>query len=182
MADTTSKTREFVGKIRKSPVFTSLVALEACTGWPFPVRKNGRVYVSIPFFGCPRTAGQKENPLYPPFAVITAQWSNGLVVEYLNLRFRNPWPEGKWDEQVGTFPHAAVAGLSVSEYTAKREELFAMYDELFDTLEKGGEFNEDWTTRFESLLRLLLEPSLEPYYRALAPKFFDRFLPVAVSA
>jgi hypothetical protein len=25
---------------------------------------------------------------------------------------------------------------------------------------------------------MLLEPALEPYYRALAPRFFDRYLPV----
>ena len=177
-----SKTEDFIKSIRKHPVFTSLVALEAGTGWPYPVRKGGKVYVTLPFFGCPRTANQKETPLYPPFATITAGWNTGLVVEYENLRFRNPWPEGRWDEQVGTFPHPAVAGLTVGDYKAKRAELFAMYDELFDTLEAGGEFADGWIGRFEALLRLLVEPSLEPYYRALAPKFFDRFLPAAVAA
>ena len=68
-----SKTEEFIKSIRKTPVFTSLVALEAGTGWPFPVRKGGRVYVTLPFFGCPRTASQRETPLYPPFATITAE-------------------------------------------------------------------------------------------------------------
>ena len=53
---------------------------------------------------------------------------------------------------------------------------------LINPTETGGEFTDEWTARFESLLRLLMEPSLEPYYRALAPKFFNRFLPAAVSA
>ncbi len=177
-----SKTEEFIKTIRKSPVFTSLVALEAGTGWPFPVRKNGKVYVTLPFFGCPRTASQKETPLYPPFATITSAWPTGLVVEYANLRFRNPLPDATWDEQVGTFPHPGIAKMTVGEYKEKRRELFSMYDDLFAALETNGEFTDEWASRFESLLRLLMEPSLEPYYRALAPKFFDRFLPAAVAA
>jgi hypothetical protein len=176
------KTEQFIKGVRKSPVFTSLVALEAGTGWPYPVRKGGRVYVTVPFFGCPRVADQKATPLYPPFATITAAWSNGLVVEYSNLRFRNPWPEGNWEDQVGTFPHDAISRMTVGEYKAKRAELLGLYDEMFDTLQSGGEFSDDWTSRFEQLLRTLMEPSLEPYYRAIAPKFFDRFLPASVTA
>jgi hypothetical protein len=176
------KTEAFIKTIRRSPVFTSLVALEAGTGWPFPVRKGGKVYVTLPFFGCPRVASQKETPLYPPFASITAAWQTGLIVEYVNLRFRNPWPEAPWDQQVGAFPHRGIAKMTVADYKATRQELLGMYDELFDTLEAGGEFAPEWTSRFESLLRRLMEPSLEPYYRALAPKFFDRFMPVGVAA
>lgn len=176
------RTEKLITDIRKSPVFTELVALEAGTGWPYPVRKDGKVFVTIPFFGCPRIADRKETPLFPPFATITASWTNGLIVEYQNLRFRNPWPEGNWEEQVGTFPHTAIQGLTVNDYKAKRSELFALYDEMFETLSQGRSFDAEWTARFEGLLRLLMEPTLEPYYRALAPKFFDRFLPVAVTA
>ena len=112
----------------------------------------------------------------------TSSRSNRVPVEYQNLRFRNPWPEGDWTARVGTFPHPAVAQMKVSEYRRKREELYAMYDEMFEKLAGGGEFSAEWTARFTELLRLLVEPSLEPYYRALGPKFFDRFLPAAVAA
>lgn len=176
------KTEQLIKTIRRSPVFTTLVPAEAGTGWPFPVRKGKAVFVTVPFFGCPRVPGQKQTPLYPPLATITADWSNSVIVEYASLRFKNPNPDLNWDDQVGTFPHEAITKMTIGQYKEKRAELFSLYSEMFEKLASGGEFTPDFATRFSAALRLLLEPSLEPYYRALAPKFFDRFLPVAATA
>ena len=42
-----------------------------------------------------------------------------------------------------------------------------------------GRLPASWADDFSSLLRKLVEPGLEPYYRKLGPGFFDRFLPPA---
>ena len=170
-----SKTKRLMEVLHKTPMFRQLVPQEAGMGWPIPIRKQGKVYAILPCFSyIPSEKG--KTVLYPPFATITVAWSNGLPVEYVNLRFQNPWPEGDWERQVGTFPHAAVAGLTVSQYQEKRHALLSMYDEMFAMLAQGSAFPPEWTARFGHLLRALMEPSLEPYYRALRPKFFNRFL------
>jgi len=168
---------DLMADVRKMPLFRQLVPMEAGVGWPIPLRKGGKVYVIFPFFGFGRTASQNKTVLSPPFATLTVTWSNWVVVEYVNLRFRHPWPEGQWEEQVGEFPHEAVAHLTVQQYREKRHELLTMYDEMLDRLEQGDTFDPAWQTRFGQLLRLLMEPSLEPYYRALGPKFFSHFFP-----
>ena len=171
-----SKTEQLMKEIRRQPIFRQLIPMEAAVGWPIPVRRDGAVYVTLPFYGYSRTKEKGRTMLYPPLATITLAWSNQKPVEYVNLRFRNPQPALKWDAQVGVFPHSAVAGLTVGQYLEKRGELLAMYDEMLETLAGGGGFSDEWTARFGALLRRLMEPSLEPYYRALAPGFFDRFL------
>lgn len=172
-----SKTEHLMHAIRRTPLFRQLVPQEAGVGWPIPLRKEGHVYVTLPCFGYAYARDKHETTLFPPLATITVAWSNGLPVEYVNLRFRNPWPEGPWEGAVGTFPHEAVARMKVEQYKAKRSELLAMYDELFDKLAQGSAFPTEWTEQFRTVLRTLMEPALEPYYRVLGARFFDRFLP-----
>ena len=174
-----SRTATLVETVRRTPIFNHLVPQEAGVGWPLPVRPGGRggaLYVTLPFFGITPDPAGGPTKLYPPFSTLTLKWSNGLPVEYLDLRFRNPWP-GDWEGLAGVFPHAAVAGMSVREYEAAKVELFRLYDEMFDRLDRGDSIPGEFAGGFGKLLRLLLEPPLEPFYRVLAPKFFDRFRP-----
>jgi hypothetical protein len=173
-----SRTARLMNDVRKTPVFRQLIPLEAGIGWPIPLRRAGKVCVILPFFGMGPALGSSVTALYPPFSTLTLEWSNQRVVEYVDLRFKNPWPEGEWEREAGTFPNGEVSSLTVNQYREKRGELLALYDELFGMLAANTPFSEEWTGRFSALLRLLLEPPLEPYYRAIGPKFFQRFLPI----
>jgi hypothetical protein len=174
-------------EIRKTPIFRQLVPQEAGIGWPIPLRKvmgaehKKKVFVSLPFFGFARIPNSQETALYPPFALLTIDCLTQVPMEYVNLRFRNPWPEGQWEGQIGTFPHVAIAHLSVSQYLEQRNQLLSMYDELLDALVKDQALSSEWCALFSKLLRTLMEPSQEPYYRVLGQmtgsKFFETFLP-----
>jgi hypothetical protein len=173
-------TEQAMENLRKMPIFRQLVPQEAGIGWPIPLRKeqNGvcRVYVTFPLFGQASRVEQGETVLFPPFATLTLDWATQVPVEYVSLRFHNPWPEEQWEGEIGTFPHAAIVHMTAGEYKAKRGELLALYDEMFELLAQKQPFPAAWIARFSELLRLLIEPALEPYYRVLAPKFFERFL------
>jgi len=171
-----SKTEKLIEDLRKTPIFRQVIPMEAQIGWPLPVRREYKVYVTFIFFGA-KNQGQGETILFPPFAKMTLDWSNQTPVEYTDFRFENPWKDAKKEGQIGTFPHRAIASLKVEEYLKKRRELLEMYDEMLFKLSQRQSLSSEWNNRFSQLLRLLLEPSLEPYYRVLAPKFFDRFLP-----
>lgn len=170
-----SKTAQLLDDVRKMPIFRQLIPQEAGVGWLIPLRKEGKVYVILPFYGY--TPKESQSVLYPPFATMTLSWANLTPVEYVNLRFENPAPELNWLKEVGTFPHPAVKNLTIKEYREKRQELLTMYDEMLDNLTQSNPFDSQWCDRFSQLLRLLIEPPLEPYYRVLGEKFFGRFLP-----
>ncbi len=172
-----SETAKLIKLVRAMPLAQQLIPMEALSGWPMPLRRGSKVYVHLPFIGANQTKDKSGMALFPPFALVTVDWSNGLPVQYLNLRFQHPWPEGYWDNQAGTFPHPEIAQLPKTEYVSKCQELLAMYDHLLNSLVKREAFTPEWKTRFSESLRLLMEPGLEPYYRALSPKFFQTFLP-----
>jgi hypothetical protein len=167
--------------MRKMPMYRQVIPQEAGIGWPIPLRRNKHVYVIMPCFGYAHTPDKHETTLYPPFATITLDWSKQVPVEYVDLRFRHPWLEGNWEQVAGTFPHAAVKELSVQQYQNLRNELLIMYDALLDTLGKQETLSAEWKTAFSLLLRTMMEPPLEPYYRALGEKFFQTFLPPLVA-
>ena len=173
---TISRTENLIKQVRKMPFYRQLIPLEAGIGFPLPTRKENKVYITLPFFGMGSAAEPGKTPLYPPLAIATLNWSNQIPVEYVDLRFRHPAPELNWAARVGTFPHPEVAQISVGEYRQLRQELFGMYDEMFDRLADRQPLSPEWSQRFSELLNLLIEPALKPYYRALNPKFSDRFL------
>jgi hypothetical protein len=159
-ASETTRTGALLRGIRRMPLFQQCVPMESGMGWMLPWRKDGRVYVTV--------------PLFPPFATLTLEWANARVVGFRNLAVDGLWPEAR--EPVGRFPHAAIARLRRSEYLALRAELFAHYDALCQMLASGSALDPAWSARFSELLRQLMEPALEPYYRQLAPNFVGRFL------
>jgi hypothetical protein len=173
-AHETTRTGSLLRGIRRMPVFQQCVPMEAGMGYMLPWRKDGRVYVTVPFFGMPPTRTAGGVPLYPPFATLTLDWERAAVVAYRDLRVDGLWPVA--GEPVGSFPHPAVAKLRRSEYLALRSELYAHYDALCRMLAEGSSPAPAWSERFSELLRQLVEPALEPYYRRLAPNFITRFL------
>ncbi|MEU6995535.1 hypothetical protein ABZ953_33380 [Streptomyces sp. NPDC046465] len=176
------RTEELLVRLRRMPLFRQLAPMESGLGWPVPLRLGpasgdaGRICLRVPLFGMrPRTGGGAE--LFPPFATVTLDRATGRPMEYVDLRLTRPWPVPDRPEPAGSFPHAAVSG-TVADYRAARGELLALYDDLCDHLAARTPFARG--ARFSALLRTLLEPGLEPYYRALGPEFFAHFLGTAL--
>lgn len=172
MADrSATRTGQLMAGVRAMPLFTQLCPERTQVGWPIPVRR-GAVYLRLPLCTFEPVAG-RGSALFAPFATLTVDWATGRPVEYADLRYTRPWPPGTADTPVGMFPHPGVRA-SLAGYQADRERLLAGYDGVVGALAGGPAYGDP--AGFGSLLRRLLEPDLEPYYRALGPKFFDRFL------
>jgi hypothetical protein len=171
-----ANTERLLEELRSSPLFRQLVPMEAGIGWPIPLRRNGKVYLTLPLFsfGVARGDGNRIE-LHPPFASVTVAWATGRPVKYVSFAYERPWPEVPAGP-VGVFPHDAIATLSIGEYRERRAELLGLYDGLCTALAGGEAFSAERSARFSELLRLMVEPSLEPFYRALGKSFFERFL------
>lgn len=159
-------------EIRKHPVFRSLVPMEAGVGWPVPIRRNGSVYLCIPFFGLQPAKDGNPILIYPPFATITLSWPNLVVVEYVNLRWKKIWSEKELSIPAGKFPHPTVAGLKLAEYNEMHGRLMWHYENMLN-----AKIDEAGLKEFKQLLAQMMEPALLPYYRKLFTKFYDHFLP-----
>ena len=175
------RTEQLTRDVRKMPLFRQLVPQEAGVGWPMPFRKANGVYVTLLFFGYGQDPDSGSTAVYPPFSMVTVDWANWRAMEYLDLRYRHPWPDDQCTARAGTFPHQAVAGLSVAEYrgTSYRDVLRLRRNTRSSGVGNRGSRRSRHAIR--ERLRVLMEPGLELYYRALSPQFFGRFLPTRAS-
>ena len=168
----TPKLDDALNRIRQSSIYRSLVPMQAGTGWPVPIRRRGKMYLCIPFFGMQHARGGQPVLIYPPFATITVAWPSLNPVEYVDLRWKNVWDEKEYANPAGTFPHPSVSGLKLSEYNNLRQRLMDHYESMLNnTIDESG------LTEFSELISKLIEPCLLRYYRNLFPKFYNFFIP-----
>jgi hypothetical protein len=179
-----SRTGQLHRGLRQMSLFRHMAPMEALIGWPIPVRHRPAsaggptaMYLRLPLYGWAQQDGQTR--LYPPFAVITLAWpgpgARPRPLDYADLRFTQAWARNAARDPVGTFPHDAVRG-TVADYLARRDRLFELYDEMMDALQEHKPFPGPACDEFAGLLRTLMEPALEGYYRDLAPGFCRQFL------
>jgi len=166
---------KIVKDIRKTPLFRQVVPMEAVTGWPIPLRKNGRVFIILPFYGA-QNKEKGKTILYPPLALITVDCITMVVVEYISTRFKNSWPDGNWETAAGYFPHEAISKMTIREYKNLKQQLMGLYDILIKCLIDGTELDAEVDAKFSEILGILMEPNLIPFYKAIRPSFFGHFL------
>lgn len=176
-----SRTSRTMGSLRNTPLFRSLIPMEAGIGWPIPtvptgVGAAGRVWMRLPLFGMlPSHEPGVASVLYPPFATVSLDWQSLKIVEYVDLQAKGTWPSSVWERPAGTFPHPAVEGTT-SDYTSLRNALLDRYDELFELINGDRQPSDEWVRGFGELLATVVEPDLLPYFRDLGPKFFEKYL------
>lgn len=170
-----SRFAEGIQSFRKSGLFQELIPMEAGIGWPMPLRRAGAVYLKLILFGQANSEEKGKVALFAPFGLVILGWNNFKVVSYTNFNYENPWPERPISGQVGIFPHPQISHLTVGEYKEQRQILYSQFDHLFEALATGVTRSETDDETLRDLFSKMVEPSLLPYYRALAPKFIDRF-------
>ncbi|BCB90074.1 hypothetical protein [Phytohabitans suffuscus] len=177
-----SRTRRLVTSVERHPFVTASVPEHATVGWPLPFRKRypegPAAFVRLPIVPF-RPVGPEGSELFAPAALLTVRWRDQRVVEFVDLRYASPWPDVRPDTPLGVFPHPQVRD-SLRDYLADRLRLFARYDDLLDSLDSGRAAGPQ--REFAMLLDRLVEPGLTSFYRTLAPKFVDRFLPAPLGS
>jgi hypothetical protein len=176
-----TRTGRLLRALRDHRLAAGLVGSDAVPKWPLPVRLPTKVlFVSVPFVPDPGPKGAGPAPLFPPVAVVTAPWpqpgQEPAPVECATLTLRALWADLPKDGPIGTALPPAVAGWTTGQYTAARDELYGLYDEMFDAMSAGRNLRPALLPRFRELFATLVEPGLVPYYRRLQPKFMDSVL------
>ena len=77
---------------------------------------------------------------------------------------------------VGTFRHDAVKHLDRNGYRQMKTELFDVLNRLIAYLGDEGEFTQKDEEKLSQLYSMITEPSLHPFYKAISPKFFERYI------
>ena len=162
----------FLEKVNKSEFRRRLIPMELSSGWPSVSIKNAQICITVPFFRM-QPGSEGKIALFPLSCLFTLTWPHAMVVEFASLRYRKEYKNIDFAKPVGIFKHEAVKDLPKDEYIAKRNELFALYDQLLDSITNRKAFEKEEEMR--GLFRIMMEPSLYPMYKHIAQKFFETY-------
>ena len=68
------------------------------------------------------------------------------------------------------------SSLDRRQYKEAYHQLMKCYDALISALLSGAEVSRQEHEEMSRLMQMLMEPSVMPMYRVLAPDFYDRYL------
>ena len=144
----------------------------------FPVLRilNGCLCVTIPFLRYQVTGETDKTLIYPIRYGITLELPTLKVVAFEDYEYRREFGSVEFDRPVGLFRHEAIRHLDRRQYKEAYHQLMICYDTLISALLSGTEVSRQEHEEMSRLMQMLMEPSVMPMYRVLAPDFYDRYL------
>ncbi len=167
--------QEFLKGINTNDVVRRNIPMGRGMGYPVLKIVGERLLISV-FYYRSILHPEDKTLLMPPEYMLTFDYPSGKLVSFENLRLHSQYSSVNFDKPVGTFRHEAIRHLNKTEYRDKKEQLFAAVDRLIAHLGGEGEFHSQDEKELAELYGMMTEPCLHPFYRALSPQFYARYI------
>lgn len=155
--------------LKHSSAGRQLIPMEASVAWPVPYRAGGHSFVILPIYTRAPTRGG-QCAIFPWTSAFTLNWRTGILVEYVDFRFRSAWSGIDFSQPL------TLAGTDDAKTARDADCLARMYDQLLDSLMLKASLPPFWARSFREALSALVEPTHYDFYRQIAPRFYERYL------
>lgn len=173
----TNSIKEFIKNFKMEEFFLSCnVPMEYTAGLPILRIKNEKLCLVVPFLKYKITGVVDKTLVYPIRYVFEVTLPDMNCVGYQDLAVDPKFVRVDFEKPIGLFRHDAVKNYSQREYNELRDKLFSMYDKMIEALLEDKEYSEEDDKNFEELLKIMIEPSLKPIYKALDEDFYYKYL------
>ncbi len=167
--------QNFLKIIKTSSVTRENIPMGLGMGYPMLNITNDNLLVSIFYYRSVLRPDDKTL-LMPPEYMLTFDYPSGKLTSFENLRLDSRFSKVVFEKPVGLFRHDAIKHLNHEEYKEKKEELYNSLNKLIASLGDEGEFTQSDEAELLKLYSMMTEPALHPFYKFIAPKFFERYI------
>lgn len=167
--------QDFLKKINTNSVVRENIPMGL--GMSFPVLNitGDRLLVSV-FYYRTILRPNDQTLLMPPEYFLTFDYPSAKLTSFQSLWLDSRYSKMNFGKPVGTFRHDAVKHLDRNGYRQMKTELFDVLNRLIAYLGDEGEFTQKDEEKLSQLYSMMTEPSLHPFYKAISPKFFERYI------
>ncbi len=162
------KTSDFLLSCRLPLVYVSVYQI-------FQI-KNDRLCMLIPYLKYKTTGVVDKTLVYPIRYTLTVSLPDKRFIGFEDLAFNPVFGKVDFNKPIGLFRHDSIKNLNKNEYSAKKIELFSMYDKIASAVLGAADCSDEDAERFSQLLGTLLEPSLKPIYKVLDADFYASYI------
>ena len=145
-------------------------------GLPVLQIRNGALCLMIPYLKYKITGEVDKTLVFPIRYTLVLELPEQNIVSFSDLAYNNQFESIDFSKPVGFFRHDSIKKLTKAEYQNTRHELLSLYNKLAEALVFDESFTDADDAKMRELLRLLVEPSLYPMYRALDADFYNKYL------
>lgn len=154
----------------------ALIPMSYTPGIPFLSVRRDELCISVPFLRYKITGEKDRTMVYPVRYVATYLIPENIMVQFVDLAYTPLADKIDFNKPVGYFRHRAIADLDREGYNAlRRDTLDALNALAAEMLGEAGE-EPDTDNRLHGLMSRIVEPSLYPIYKLLAPSFFKKYI------
>lgn len=157
-------------------VFNCPIPLEYKSGIPVLKIVNSKLCLVLPFLRYKITGEVDKTQVFPIKYAVTVSLPDMKFVGFEDFAYDSNFGDVDFSEPVGLFRHESIKQFTKQEYAAKREELYSLYEKIIASLLFGNEFTENDDAQFSSLMHILLEPSLKPFYKLIDCDFYNKYI------
>ena len=175
--ENTCSVETILNEWKASPLFQNLeLPLGYTPGLPLLQIRNEQLCLLIPYLKYRVTGVADKTLVYPIRYVATLVLPEKKLVDFQDLSFQPQYGKVDFNAPVGLFRHEAIRHLNKTEYWQTRKELLAHYDRVIGALLFGEDYTPEEEEQMRTLLRMMVEPSQLPIYKALDEDFYNKYL------
>lgn len=167
--------QDFLKKINTNSVVRENIPMGLGMGFPVLNITGDRLLVSV-FYYRSILRPQDQTLLMPPEYTLTVDYPSGKLISFENLRLDARYAKVNFDKPAGTFRHEAIRHLDREGYRKAKEDLYEALNRLVAYLGEEGDFTQQEEEQLSQLYGSMTEPGLHPFYRALSPQFYTRYI------
>ena len=145
-------------------------------GFPVLQVKNGSLCVTFPYLKYQITGEVDKTLIYPIRYAISMELPTEKIIGFEDYEYNANFKNVNFDKPIGYFRHDAIRQYDKKQYAAFYQELMEEYDKVIHALLGNGTYHSKDEKRMSDLLKLLVEPSLLPMYKAMDTDFYNKYL------
>lgn len=169
--------RTIVKNTSKTSIFKNgSIPLGYVTDIPVLKQVNGKYCLAVPFINYKRTGVVDKTLVFPIKYVVTVSLPGGNIVGFEDLSYNAKFKKVDFSKPIGFFRHDAVKEYTKDEYDEKKAELYSAYSKIAEAKLEGQAVPENAEKTFSELIRIILEPSVYPIYKAIDEEFYNKYL------
>lgn len=162
--------------LKHRPEVKLLIPMGYVPSTPILKVSNDILCAEYPFLRYKITGKPDETLVYPIRFTLMYELPEGRLVGFKDLAVDPRFDTVDFNKPCSKFRHEAIRGLDKKAYALLKEDTLKELDKVVNLLVNDAPYSSTDEKKLVEDLSKIIDPALYPYYRALSPEFYNKYL------
>lgn len=162
--------------LKHRPEMRVLIPMGYVPSIPILKVENDILCAEYPFLRYKVTGKPDETLVYPIRFTLTYELPEYRVVEFKDLAVDTRFGNVNFNKPCSKFRHEAIRSLDKDAFASLKENTLSGMDKVVAALVNEAPYYYNDEKELVANLSKIIDPALYPFYRALSPEFYNKYL------